>query len=154
MTRIHCGHKKITRKPLLRELCIRRTRVLAYVKKKRASMNKKDWSKYDYPACIVAGRILSNKKSIFTDRSSKTQQNHYINTRFLNTLIYLGGFGGKYGSEGNRIGYCAEQRLAATILKVHPACSVSDLEFSPTVRPRTAKVIPYCSNCKSIFPQL
>ena len=154
MTRLHCRCRKHIHNPLLRGLCTKRKMVLDYVKNKRLSMKKSDWSKYDYPACIVAARISTQSHNVYTERSAKTQSSHYLNTNILTSLLSQNSFGEKNGLEGNRIGYCAEQRLAATILKVHPACSVTDLEFSPSVRPRTAKVIPYCSNCKSIFPQL
>lgn len=56
----------------------------------------------------------------------------------------------------NTLGGCAEQRAANEILREGEcnAHDIADLEFSWALRPRTMGIIPYCYNCRTIFPQL
>lgn len=117
-------------------------------------MKEKDYSKYDYPACIVACTCSNHPNKIYTERSAKTKIDRYQKTILIEKLLSLGEYGEETEKEDSRIGYCAEQRVAATVLKDYSDLSISDLKFSKAVRPRTAKIIPYCQNCKSIFPQL
>lgn len=152
--RLNCKRKRVLREPLLKELCEKRIMVIKYVKEQRAKKKRKNWSKYDYPSCIVACRSRLDPLNVFAERSSRTLITHYDGTKILEPLLKKQSYGEKNGPEGNRIGYCAEQRIAATILTPPTETTINDLEFSPAVRPRTSKIIPYCSNCKSIFPQL
>lgn len=117
-------------------------------------MDKKDYSKYDYPACIVACTCSRITKRIYSERCAKTDIKVYQRNGFIKELLKIGSYGQPVKPKGNRIGYCAEQRVAASILSDNPGLLFSDIEFSYAVRPRTAKIIAYCDNCKAIFPQL
>ena len=62
----------------------------------------------------------------------------------------LGGLGVKTAC-GNTIGRCAEFRAANELLLKNPGLKLSDIKFTPAIRPRTGQVVPRCDNCTNIF---
>lgn len=62
----------------------------------------------------------------------------------------LGGLGVKTAC-GNTLGRCAEFRAANELLLSNPNLKLSDIKFTPAIRPRTGVVVPRCDNCTNIF---
>ncbi len=62
----------------------------------------------------------------------------------------LGGLGVKTAC-GNTLGRCAEFRAANELLLNNPGLRLSDIKFTPAIRPRTGEVVPRCENCTNIF---
>jgi filamentous hemagglutinin len=62
----------------------------------------------------------------------------------------LGGLGIKTAC-GNTLGRCAEFRAANELLLSNPSLKLSDIKFTPAIRPRTGDVVPRCENCTNIF---
>lgn len=62
----------------------------------------------------------------------------------------LGGLGVKTAC-GNTLGRCAEFRAANELLLSNPSLKLSDIKFTPAIRPRTGEVVPRCENCINIF---
>lgn len=62
----------------------------------------------------------------------------------------LGGLGVRT-SYGNVLGRCAEFRAANELLLNNPRLNLSDIDFTPAVRPRTGQIIQRCDNCVNVF---
>lgn len=140
-----CQHKKPKREnyPPCINVC---------VSKNRTDMLALEQSSYVYSNKFHA--ILDNA---FFTKFSKTVGQKPDNIPNCTNTICKGYEKNKKGEKcRNTIGNCAEQRAANDIFK-SPICStndIADLIFSITIRPRTMEIIPFCCNCKSIFPQL
>ena len=50
------------------------------------------------------------------------------------------------------IGYCGEFNVANQLML--NGAKKSEIEFTPAIRPRNGEVIPPCTNCLEMFPQL
>lgn len=53
----------------------------------------------------------------------------------------------------NIIGKCAEVKAANQVLQATKKLNVTEIEFTPAIRPRTLEKIPRCQNCVIVFGQ-
>ncbi|MCF5901906.1 MULTISPECIES: hypothetical protein [Aeromonas] len=103
----------------------------------------------DFVACTIASK--SNKFYSFGS-SHRTLNNYHpeLQTLLESQLGKIGTQSNKSASK-NIIGKCAEVKSANIILTTDKSCSISDLDFTPAIRPRTLEVINRCPNCVKIF---
>jgi hypothetical protein len=52
---------------------------------------------------------------------------------------------------GNYIGCCCEVRSSNQILEPKRYLSITDISFTPAIRPRTMQIVPRCRNCVTVF---
>lgn len=71
-------------------------------------------------------------------------------TKLLNGLGQIGKASALTGSK-NIIGKCAEVKAANGLLEWNRNLTVSDIEFTPAIRPRTLEKVARCPNCSTMF---
>lgn len=122
------------------------------------SKNKHKYSKFwDYPACISICYGLNKKKRKrkgFAKGYSHRPEGTRWATPLERKLSSIGSIGHPTKYCDNILGNCAEQHSANNYMNQYHELCLSNLYFSPTIRPRTGQVIDACSNCKYIFPNI
>lgn len=105
------------------------------------------WTKqiHFWPAAIVGCEYGRKHKIGESGDCSKSQYHSTIVYR----LLQNGPLGIKVN--GNYNGCCAEPHAANLILQNYPFLHLTQLVFTPTIRPRTRKKLNPCPNCSSIF---
>ncbi len=104
---------------------------------------------HEYVACSIAAK--SKKIGVFGTSFQLLNTNKY-NKFLLKELKKLGNIGSKSSvNSDNIIGKCAEVKAANNILVNDKKATITDIQFSAAIRPRTLEVIARCSNCKNIF---
>ncbi len=115
--------------------------------------NSKRWKRKQYPA-VTVGAECQGYEHI---------GNHHGNARckdfeplLLNALHHnYGCLNSKDVQSGNYVGHCAENYAATKVLKdLHKngyLVPLSDIGFTNAIRPRTWKMIDWCSICHKIF---
>lgn len=119
------------------------------VREIRQSHPSKKHDIFDYPAVIVACRYIKGRK-IFWGQSESPLYHKY-SLKIKRRLERLGVIGTKRMGCNNVIGACAEPHAADKIMKYYPGCRMDELRFSDAFRPRTAKKVKHCINCKDTF---
>lgn len=110
---------------------------------------------WDYPAAVVSCKKNNGDNRIYSGRSSKPTSGMYEPLLEI-ALTRLG----RVGQESRNgcpytIGNCAEPHAANKLLKnTAAAVGLEQILFSTALRPRTRQVIPYCANCRAVFPSL
>lgn len=110
---------------------------------------------WDYPAAVVSCKKNNGDNRIYSGRSSKPTSGMYEPLLEI-ALTQLGGVG-QQSRNGcpYTIGNCAEPHAANKLLKnTAAAVGLEQILFSTALRPRTRQVIPYCANCRAVFPSL
>ena len=110
---------------------------------------------WDYPAAVVSCKKNNGDNRIYSGRSSKPTSGMYEPLLEI-ALTRLGGVG-QASRKGcpYTIGKCAEPHAANKVLKnTGTAVGLDQILFSTALRPRTRQVIPYCANCRAVFPSL
>lgn len=110
---------------------------------------------WDYPAAVVSCKKNNGDNRIYSGRSSKPTSGMYEPLLEI-ALTQLGGVG-HHSRNGcpYTIGNCAEPHAANKLLKnTAAAVGLEQILFSTALRPRTRQVIPYCANCRAVFPSL
>ena len=109
----------------------------------------------DYPSVVVSCKMNGGNNRIYNAMSSKPIPGMYELPLEI-ALTRLGGVG-QHSRNGCPyiIGNCAEPH-AANKKKKNTAVAVGleQILFSTALRPRTRQVIPYCANCRAVFPSL
>ena len=110
---------------------------------------------WDYPAAVVSCKKNNGDNRIYSGRSSKPTSGMYEPL----LEIALTRLGGVVQESRNgcpyTIGNCAEPHAANKLLKnTAAAVGLEQILFSTALRPRTRQVIPYCANCRAVFPSL
>lgn len=104
---------------------------------------------HEYVACTIAAK--SKKIGVFGTSFQLLNISQY-NRFLLKELKKLGSIGSKSSvNSDNIIGKCAEVKAANNILINDKRATITDIQFSDAIRPRTLEVIARCSNCKNIF---
>lgn len=113
---------------------------------------KKHAKQWDYPACasLCYGRRLGTYVKGYSHSPEGTIWHSILKLR----MKQLGSIGKSTRYSNNILGYCAEQHSGNNYMKRAHETNLANLNFSPTVRPRTGQVIKPCKNCKNIFPNL
>lgn len=108
----------------------------------------------DYPATVVSCRMNNGNRKIYHGKSGKPRLGMYepILENALNQL----GVVGQHAINGcpYPIGNCAEPHAANKLIRDNNHARLNQVLFSSALRPRTQQVIPYCANCRAIFPNL
>lgn len=121
------------------------------VKASRLANPNKKHSPQNYPAVVVACKCIW-KDDIYCGES-KSPVNYEYDKRIKTRLEILGNIGSISKYCPNKIGSCAEPHAADKVVKAIN-CDLDKLKFSYAYRPRTTKVIQYCSNCKQTFKEV
>ena len=143
----------------LQKYCIK---IICDVQYYRVINHKNQKDDYDYPAVIVGCKYKSFRK-FGRSASSHLPQYNRIKNVFLHSAVDVA-VSNTYAhadkSKGNRGWYdrtCAEDHAASECLfsceknnKKLPN-SLSDLEFTIALRPRTGGKVEYCNTCKAVF---
>lgn len=108
---------------------------------------------WDYPAVVVSCKMNGGNNRIYNGNSSKPTSGMYEPLLEI-ALTQLGGVG-QHSRNGcpYTIGNCAEPHAANKLLKDN-CVGLDRILFSTALRPRTRQVIPYCANCRAVFPSL
>lgn len=108
---------------------------------------------WDYPAVVVSCKKNNGDNRIYNGKSSKPTSGMYEMPLEI-ALTRLGGVG-HHARNGcpYTIGNCAEPHAANKLLRDTHA-ELDQILFSTALRPRTRQVIPYCANCREVFPSL
>ena len=108
---------------------------------------------WDYPAVVVSCKMNGGNNRIYNGDSSKPISGMY-EPQLEIALARLGGVG-HHSRNGcpYTIGNCAEPHAANRLLRDTHA-ELEQILFSTARRPRTRQLIPYCANCRAIFPSL
>lgn len=106
----------------------------------------------DYAAVVVASGYLRSG-STFSGYSSSPIGYNYSD-KIRQRLEALAPIGDKRPGCKNTVGACAEPHAADKVLKAFPGCNMNELQFSDAYRPRTARRIRNCQNCKDTFPEV
>ena len=106
----------------------------------------------DYAAVVVACGYERSESSFSGCSASPIGLNYsnIIRTR----LEALAPIGEKRAICKNIVGACAEPHAADKVVKAFPGCRMDELQFSDAYRPRTARRIRNCQNCKDTFPEV
>ena len=106
----------------------------------------------DYAAVVVACGYERSESSFSGCSASPIGLNYsnIIRTR----LEALAPIGEKRLACKNAVGACAEPHAADKVVKAFPGCRMDELQFSDAYRPRTARRIRNCQNCKDTFPEV
>ena len=108
---------------------------------------------WDYPAVVVSCKMNGGNNRIYNGKSSKPIPGMY-EPQLEIALTRLGGVGQHSGNGcPYTIGNCAEPHAANKLLK-DTHVELDQILFSTALRPRTRQVIPYCANCRAVFPSL
>lgn len=107
----------------------------------------------DYPAVAVACRILNGNNRIFCGVSAKPRMGMYV-PLLEAAMNNLGGVGQRRNGCPYVIGNCAEPHVANRLLNNLANAGLDQIVFSAALRPRTRQTIPFCANCRAIFPTL
>lgn len=106
----------------------------------------------DYAAATVAcGYTRSG--STFKGYSA-SPVGHKYTEKLKIRLEVLAPIGEKRHGCNNTVGACAEPHAADKVLKIFPGCKMDELQFSDAYRPRTAKRLRNCQNCKDTFHEV
>ena len=107
---------------------------------------------WDYPACVS---ICFGRKPGFYVKGYSHSPNGTIWHSILEREMKKIGIIGKATMIcWNILGKCAEQHSGNNYMKEAHETNLVNLDFTPTVRPRTGQIIKPCKNCKNIFPNL
>ena len=118
-----------------------------------STSNSNRWKRKQYPAVIVGAKYdMSEHIGKQHDKSEDKDFEKPLLDALLNNY-------GKLNHEdlqsGNHVGHCAENYGATKVLKdLHKnglSIHLSNIEFTDAIRPRTWKMIDWCSICRKIF---
>lgn len=118
-----------------------------------STSNSNRWKRKQYPAVIVEAKYdMSEHIGKQHDKSEDKDFEEPLLRALLNNY-------GKLNHEdlqsGNHVGHCAENYAATKVLKdLHKnglSIPLSNIEFTDAIRPRTWKMIDWCSICRNIF---
>lgn len=118
-----------------------------------STSNSNRWKRKQYPAVIVGAKYdMSEHIGKQHDKSEDKDFEEPLLRALLNNY-------GKLNHEdlqsGNHVGHCAENYAATKVLKdLHKnglSIPLSNIEFTDAIRPRTWKMIDWCSICRNIF---
>jgi hypothetical protein len=104
--------------------------------------------KRNYAACMIAA-FSSRKRAIGTSHALLTD----LDPRLVGALKALGTIGkpASNGTSKNKLGKCAEIKVAHGILSNDGKAHIQHLSFTRAVRPRTGEHMKRCSNCVGVF---
>ena len=109
--------------------------------------------KWDYPAvACVSSDINGNGASKNYSRDVRDSSYNPLLTHYLKNKLGVSKLGERSPVTRckNGVGRCAEPHAANGTMN-NTNCSVRDLVFSLSIRPRTRQIIEYCTNCKLSF---
>lgn len=118
-----------------------------------STSNSNRWKRKQYPAVIVGAKY---------DMSEHIGKQHNKSEEKDFEKPLLDALREKYGElnhedpqSRNHVGHCAENYAATKVLKdLHKnglSVLLSNIEFTDAIRPRTWKMIDWCSICRNIF---
>lgn len=113
---------------------------------KAVKRNKRNASKYDYPAVVVG----CYKSEILYITTTRDRPSYKDVPALEQALLRIGKIGTKRSGCKNTIGACAEPKAAFITMKKQK-CTLKQLKFTIAFRPRTSQKIDYCTNCKNVF---
>lgn len=106
----------------------------------------------DYAAATIA---CGYKRSGSTFKGySASPVGHKYTEKIKRRLETLAPIGDKRPGCKNTVGACSEPHAADKVMKTFPGCKMDELQFSDAYRPRTAKRLRYCQNCKDTFTEV
>lgn len=108
---------------------------------------------WDYPAATVICYYTTARTRQYRafSHDSKGTKWHSV---LLHKMKRLGCIGMATNVSKNKLGNCAEQHAGNGLMNKQGINNLNTLYFTETVRPRTMQIIPYCQNCKQIFPNI
>lgn len=106
----------------------------------------------DYAAVVVACGY-SRSGSTFSGCSA-SPVGHQYSEEIRERLEALAPIGEKRSGCNNTVGACAEPHAADNVIKAFSGCKMNELQFSDAYRPRTARRIKNCQNCKDTFVEV
>lgn len=122
------------------------------VKRTRQSHPEKKHRITDYAAVVVACGYAKSGSTF--SGSSASPVGHHYSDKIRVRLEALAPIGGKRNGCKNIVGACAKPHAADKVIKTFPGCKMNELQFSDAYRPRTARRIRNCKNCKDTFPEV
>ena len=119
----------------------------------KAILSRQKTKQRDLPSVVVSCKMNGGNNRIYNGESSKPILGMY-EPQLEIALTRLGGVG-QHSRNGcpYTIGNCAEPHAANKLLKDN-CVGLDQILFSTALRPRTRQVIPYCANCRAVFPSL
>jgi len=103
----------------------------------------------DYAAAVVACGYKKNNSTF--SACSASPVGHQYAEKIRVRLESLASIGEKRDECNNIVGACAEPHAADKVIKKFPGCDMDELQFSDAYRPRTARRVKNCRNCKETF---
>lgn len=99
-------------------------------------------------ACAIAGKNIRNSAL-----GSSHDKLYVYNGSLWDKLKMIGVIGGKSIVDGcdNEVGRCAEVKVANTILEKDKKATITSIEFTRAIRPRTLEPLKRCGNCIAVF---
>lgn len=107
---------------------------------------------WDYPACVSI--CYGRKPGYYVKGYSHSPEGTIWHSSLERKMRKFGIIGKSTKLCGNILGKCAEQHSGNNYMKEAHEPNLTNLKFSPTIRPRTGQAIKPCKNCKNIFPNL
>ncbi len=109
--------------------------------------------KWDYPAvaCVTSNKAGKGRSKNYSRDVRDSSYNPALTDHLKRVLnVRKLGESSPITKIKNKVGRCAEPHAAnGTMNKTH--CTIDDLMFSLSIRPRTKQIIEYCANCKLSF---
>lgn len=106
----------------------------------------------DYAAVVVACGYMRSGNTFSGHSASPIGLQYTAGIRAR--LVALAPIGEKRNGCENIVGACAEPHAANKVMSHFPGCGFEELQFSDAYRPRTARKINNCQNCKDTFPEV
>ena len=106
----------------------------------------------DYSAVVVACGYARSASTFIGFSASPV--GHQYSEKIRERLEALASIGEKRAGCNNIVGACAEPHAADKVIKTFPGCKMNELQFSNAYRPRTARRIKNCQNCKDTFAEV
>lgn len=118
-----------------------------------SSSNSNRWKRKQYPAVTVGAKY--DMYEHIGNQHYKSGDNDFEKPLHDALRNNYGKLNRKDPQSGNHVGHCAENYAATKVLKdLHKnglSIPLSNIEFTYAIRPRTWKMIDWCSICRNIF---
>ena len=118
-----------------------------------STSNSNRWKRKQYPAVTVGAKYDTSEH--IENHHDYSGYNDFEQPLLVALLNNYGKLNHKDLQSGNHVGHCAENYAATKILKdLHKnglSIPLSNIEFTDAIRPRTWKMIDWCSICRNIF---
>lgn len=118
-----------------------------------STSNSNRWKRKQYPAVIVGAKYDMSEH--IGKQHDKSEDKDFEEPLLRALRKNYGELNHIDDQSGNHVGHCAENYAATKVLKdLHKnglSIPLSNIEFTDAIRPRTWKMIDWCSICRNIF---